>query len=88
MYSGTSQGRLLNIEAFKTGSLSKVACLGMSMKVIVMTEYILRGDNQVEPDSEIIRDILFAWISAGDGLWTPKNLFCVLKSDSGLVIGD
>lgn len=28
------------------------------MKVIVMTEYILRGDNQVEPDSEIIRDIL------------------------------
>lgn len=41
------------------------------MKVIVMTEYIMRGDNQVEPDSEIIRDILFAWISVGDGVFGP-----------------
>lgn len=67
-------------QAFKTGSISKVACLGMSMKVIVMTEYILRGDNQVEPDSEIIRDILFAWISAGDGLFGPLKIYSVFLS--------
>lgn len=52
----------------------------MSMKVIVMTEYILRGDNQVEPDSEIIRDILFAWISAGDGLFGPLKIYSVFLS--------
>lgn len=80
MYAGTSQGRLLDCQAFKTGSISKVACLGMSMKVIVMTEYILRGDNQVEPDSEIIRDILFAWISAGDGLFGPLKIYSVFLS--------
>lgn len=50
------------------------------MKVIVMTEYILRGDNQVEPDSEIIRDILFAWISAGDGLFGPLKICSVFLS--------
>ena len=52
----------------------------MSMKIIIMTEYILRGDNQVEPDSEIIRDILFAWISAGDGLFGPPKICSVLLS--------
>ena len=50
------------------------------MKIIIMTEYILRGDNQVEPDSEIIRDILFAWISAGDGLFGPPKICSVLLS--------
>ena len=76
MYSGTSQGKLLDCQNFKTGSISKVACPGMSMKVIVMTEYIMRGDNQVEPDSEIIRDILFAWISVGDGVFGPPPKIC------------
>lgn len=77
MYSGTSQGKLLDCQNFKTGSISKVACPGMSMKVIVMTEYIMRGDNQVEPDSEIIRDILFAWISVGDGVFGPPKICSV-----------
>ena len=52
----------------------------MSMIVIVMTEYILRGDNQVEPDSEIIRDVLFAWISAGDGLFGPPKICSLFLS--------
>lgn len=67
----------MDCQNFKTGSISKVACPGMSMKVIVMTEYILRGDNQAEPDSEIIRDILFAWISVGDGVFGPPKICSV-----------
>ena len=70
----------MDCQTFKTGSISKVACPGMSMIVIVMTEYILGGDNQVEPDSEIIRDILFAWISAGDGLFGPPKICSLFLS--------
>lgn len=39
-----------------------------------MTEYILKGNDQMEPDSKIIADILFAIrLSAGDGLFGPTN---------------
>ena len=46
----------------------------MSVIIIVMTEYILRGIDQVEPDSKITGDILLAEsLSAGNGLSGPVN---------------
>lgn len=54
-------------------STSTAACPGMSVIIIVMTEYILRGDDQVEPDSKITGHVLFAWLSVDDGLFGPIN---------------
>lgn len=53
-------------------SISTAACPGMSVIIIVMTEYILRGDDQVEPDSKITGH-LFAWLSVDDGLFGRIN---------------
>ena len=44
----------------------------MNKIITVMTEYILRGNDQVEPDSKITGDILLAVrLSADDGLFEP-----------------
>lgn len=53
--------------------ISTAACPGMSVIIIVMTEYVLRGDDQVEPDSKITGHLLFAWLSVDDGLFGRIN---------------